>query len=275
MTYQELWRSLVPTYDPREAQAIARWVLEVGMGMTTTDIYLGKVSELSADDHRKLEEIRQRLLNLEPVQYILGTAEFCGRAFQVQPGVLIPRPETQQLIPMLAPCTTTPFTLLDIGTGSGCIAITAALEYGQAQVSACDLSAIALEVARKNATSLGAHVNFSLQDALHMPHDMAQWDVIVSNPPYICEQERQEMSDNVRLYEPAMALFVPDDDPLRFYRAIALYALHALRPQGRLLFEINPYYAATLQQLLTTMGYSNVVLHDDAFGRCRFATAHL
>ena len=127
MTYQELWRSLVPTYDPREAQAIARWVLEVGMGMTTTDIYLGKVSELSADDHRKLEEIRQRLLNLEPVQYILGTAEFCGRSFQVQPGVLIPRPETQQLIPMLAPCTTTPFTLLDIGTGSGCIAITAAL----------------------------------------------------------------------------------------------------------------------------------------------------
>lgn len=273
MTYNQLWRQLTPLYDDREAQAIMRMVLEVAFGLSTVDLYMGKVSELSADSLLKLEEIMRRLLDSEPVQYVLGQADFCGHTFKVCPGVLIPRPETQQLLSMIAPAADSPFTLLDIGTGSGCIAITAALDHPQAHVAAWDLSPAALEIARANAQRFQAQVDWGLQDALHPPHDVDRWDFIVSNPPYICLNERPKMADNVTHYEPEMALYVPDDDPLRFYRAIAGYACHALRPQGRLLFEINPLYAAPLQQMLLQMGFVHVAAIEDIFGKLRFMTA--
>ena len=140
-------------------------------------------------------------------------------------------------------------------------------------MAAWDLSPAALEIARANAQRFQAQVDWGLQDALHPPHDVDRWDFIVSNPPYICQKERPKMADNVTHYEPEMALYVPDDDPLRFYRAIAGYACHALRPQGRLLFEINPLYAAPLQQMLLQMGFVHVAATEDIFGKLRFMTA--
>ncbi|MEE0619669.1 MAG: HemK/PrmC family methyltransferase, partial [Prevotella sp.] len=224
MTYNELCRRLSPLYGEGEARAIVRMVVEDEFGLSPTDIYMGKVNQLSADERANLEEIVARIANYEPVQYVLGHADFSGRRFAVAPGVLIPRPETALLIPMIGSAAARPFTLLDSGTGSGCIAITAALDYPDATVTAWDISDDALRIARANATRLGAQVCFERQDALAPPADTALWDVIVSNPPYICMSERAEMSPHVLDHEPATALFVPDSDPLLFYRATARYA---------------------------------------------------
>lgn len=264
---------LTPLYDEREAQAIARMVAEDAFGLTTTDIYMGKVSELSTDDGTKLVEIMRRLCNGEPIQYVLGHAGFYGRSFGVGQGVLIPRPETERLIPLLADAADGEFSLLDIGTGSGCIAITAALEYPKARVSAWDISPTALSIAQANARKMGASVAFALQDALKAPHDVEKWDVVVSNPPYICEQERASMAPNVVDHEPEIALFVPDDDPLRFYRPITRYASAALKPGGRLLFEINPLYADPLLRLILDTGFAHAEAIDDQFGKQRFIKA--
>lgn len=192
MTYNELCRRLSPLYGEGEARAIVRMVVEDEFGLSPTDIYMGKVNQLSADERANLEEIVARIANYEPVQYVLGHADFSGRRFAVAPGVLIPRPETALLIPMIGIAAARPFTLLDIGTGSGCIAITAALDYPDSTVTAWDISDDALRIARANATRLGAQVCFERQDALAPPADTALWDVIVSNPPYICMSERAE-----------------------------------------------------------------------------------
>ena len=183
MTYNELCRRLSPLYGEGEARAIVRMVVEDEFGLSPTDIYMGKVNQLSADERANLEEIVARIANYEPVQYVLGHADFSGRRFAVAPGVLIPRPETALLIPMIGSAAARPFTLLDIGTGSGCIAITAALDYPDSTVTAWDISDDALRIARANATRLGAQVCFERQDALAPPADTALWDVIVSNPP--------------------------------------------------------------------------------------------
>lgn len=274
MTYNELCHRLAPLYGAGEARAIVRMVAEDEFGLTPTDIYMDKVSQLSADERAKFEEIISRIANYEPVQYVLGHADFCGRRFSVAPGVLIPRPETEMLIPMVGSGRSDHFTLLDIGTGSGCIAISAALEFVDAQVTAWDISDNAIDIARSNATRLGASVNIVRQDALNPPADTALWDVIVSNPPYICMNEQADMSRNVLDYEPATALFVPDYDPLLFYRAIAQYAVHALKPGGRLLFEINPLYVNDMGAMLSAMRYTHTVT-DDQYGRKRFITAQL
>ena len=166
MTYNELCRRLSPLYGEGEARAIVRMVVEDEFGLSPTDIYMGKVNQLSADERANLEEIVARIANYEPVQYVLGHADFSGRRFAVAPGVLIPRPETALLIPMIGRAAARPFTLLDIGTGSGCIAITAALDYPDATVTAWDISDDALRIARANATRLGAQVCFERQDAI-------------------------------------------------------------------------------------------------------------
>lgn len=274
MTYNELCHRLTPIYGAGEARAIVRMVAEDEFGLSLTDIYMDKVSQLSADNRAKFEEIISRIANYEPVQYVLGHADFCGRRFSVAPGVLIPRPETEMLIPMAGSGRNDSFTLLDIGTGSGCIAISAALEFPQASVTAWDISDTAIDIARGNAKSLGANVNIVKQDALDAPADSALWDVIVSNPPYICLNEQASMSRNVLDYEPATALFVPDGDPLLFYRAIAQYAVSALKPGGRLLFEINPLYVNDMGTMLSAMGYNHTVTVDQ-YGRQRFIAAQL
>ncbi len=287
-TYSLLWRRLLPLYDPDEAQSIVRWVLDALFGLSLTDIVCGKVGELSAADADRLEGLMLRLEQGEPVQYVVGEAPFCGRTFHVEPGVLIPRPETEELCRRIVAANSRPYCalqpprpldVLDVGTGSGCLACTLALDLSPVRVTAWDLSPDALLVARGNARRLQADVNFVCRDALLAAReaaahgDDARWDIIVSNPPYIAEKERGGMRPNVLRYEPQMALFVPDDDPLCFYRAIARYARCTLRPQGQLWFEINPLFAVPLECMLTEEGFAHVAVLDDTFGRKRFAKA--
>lgn len=371
MTYNQLWKRLTAIYNEREAQAIVRTVLDALFGMSLTDICLGKVTQLSADDTTRLEKIMQRLEKSEPVQYVLGAGWFAGRLFDVAPGVLIPRPETEDLVKWAcdeakekekekednskeergkeemevskkgeAPqkeeqLLSSPLkeeeeglrkgkdasqkeeqplssllkeekeglrkgedasqkeeqhlssllksnkevsekgeeaphpSILDIGTGSGCIAITVALALPQARVTAWDISTDALAIAAGNAHRLGASVRFEHQDALSAPDDEERWDVIVSNPPYICDRERADMSDNVLSYEPELALFVPDSDPLLFYRAIARYASKALKPGGRLLFETNTAYVHEVAQAMANEGFTAIEVRNDCFGKPR------
>lgn len=271
MTYTQLWRSLTPLYSAGEAQAVARTVLEMQFGLTLTDIVCGKVNELSADKEMSLHKIFVRLRQGEPVQYVLGRAEFCGLEFSVSPAVLIPRPETARLVDLAAARISGPKRMLDVGTGSGCIAISLALRCTAATVEAWDISTDALSVAADNAQRLGARVTFAQRNALNPPADSAVWDVIVSNPPYVAESERKDMEPLVLDHEPQLALFVPDDDALRFYRAISRYAAVALRPGGSLLFEINPRFADDTARLMRDCGFSNVEIIDDDYGKRRFA----
>ena len=291
MEYEELWHRLTHIYDAGEAKAIVRWVLDVRFDMSWTDILCGKVTELSAHDQTELEKIMQRLEKGEPVQYIIGVADFFGRQFHVAPGVLIPRPETEELCRWILASDKHGLTrtvreishqsdanILDIGTGSGCIAITLALELPDAQVTAWDISDDALRIAAGNAKSLGANVTFKHRDVLDsslftLHSSLPKWDLIVSNPPYICEKEKSPMECNVLDHEPHLALFVPDDDPLLFYRAIAQYAADALKAQGSLFFEINPLYADDLARMLRMMSYNDILIHQDQFGKPRFLKA--
>jgi release factor glutamine methyltransferase len=278
MTYNELWHQLTPLYEEGEAKAIIRTVMEVAFGLTLTDLYTGKVNEISSEEKTLLAEFIERLQKGEPVQYVLGQAPFCGRIFKVHDGVLIPRPETEQLCqwivseynrPYCGLQPPEPLRTLDIGTGSGCIAVTLALDLWNSSVSAWDISSDALLMARENAHRMGAKVDFRMQDALH-PEGTDKWDIIVSNPPYICEKEKGQMAKNVLDYEPQIALFVPDEDPLLFYRSIAIYAIDALRPDGALFFEINPMYAVQMQQMLEGLGFRQTEIKEDQFGKQRF-----
>ena len=287
MTYNELWRQLVTLYEPEEARAVVRELLDELFGMTLTDIVSGKVSELSAENQRLLEEKMQRLSRGEPVQYVTGVEYFAGRPFRVSPAVLIPRPETAQLCeiirqdydrPYCALQPPEPIRVLDIGTGSGCIAITLALDLPNTEVAAWDISPDALLMARENAHRLGADVNFQLHDILDSeslpePERRQKSEIIVSNPPYICNSERKDMTHNVLDYEPETALFVPDDDPLRFYRAIGRYARQALKPDGRLYFEVNARYADDVADMLRSLSFSSTEIRKDDFGKNRFVLA--
>ncbi len=276
MTYDDIWHRLETIYETGEAKAIARYVLDVRFGMSATDIYCGKVTQLSAEDTNKLEKIITRLEKSEPVQYVLGTAEFAGRTFHVAPGVLIPRPETAELCDWIAKCEPKDVScrsILDIGTGSGCIAITLSLEMPSANVCSWDISPEAVRIATENADKLKAKVSFEIQDALNPPDNQKKWDVIVSNPPYICEREKADMDRNVLEYEPDTALFVPDDDPLLFYRAISEYAIKALTDTGSLFFEINPIYHKETKDMMGRIGFGNIEERKDMFDKLRFIKA--
>ena len=323
-TYQQLWQSLTPLYDAGEAQAIVRTVLDVEYGMTLTDIICGKVNEISADEERKLEEIIIRLQKGEPVQYVLGEADFAGRTFHVEPGVLIPRPETAELCQWIekdmieksivssgdspedssgnSPQATDDAKLiLDICTGSGCIAITLGLNIPNSEVTGWDISEDALRIAQGNVEMLKArNVRIEYQDALALPKaaetdnekmkvtadkevvkskgeaktpSTQKWDMIVSNPPYICEKEKADMEKNVLEHEPSLALFVPDENPLKFYRAIAEYASSALKSGGALYFEINPIYEKETREMLLKLDFKDIETKEDAFGKKRMMRA--
>lgn len=323
-TYQQLWQSLTPLYDAGEAQAIVRTVLDVKYGMTLTDIICGKVNEISADEERKLEEIIIRLQKGEPVQYVLGEADFAGRTFHVEPGVLIPRPETAELCqwieediagkstdspkdsskdsPEVSPqATDDAKQILDICTGSGCIAITLGLNIPNSEVTGWDISEDALRIAQGNVEMMKAgNVRIEHQDALALPKaaetdnekmkgnddkevvkpkgeektpSTQKWDLIVSNPPYICEKEKADMEKNVLEHEPSLALFVPDEDPLKFYRAIAEYASSALKSGGALYFELNPIYEKETREMLLKLDFKDIETKEDAFGKKRMMRA--
>lgn len=285
-TYQQFWQSLTPLYDAGEAQAIVRTVLDVEYGMTLTDIICGKVNELSSDEERNLEEIITRLQNGEPVQYVLGEADFAGRTFHVEPGVLIPRPETAELCQWIEEDVSSleaddTKQILDICTGSGCIAITLGLTIPNSEVTGWDISEDALRIAQGNVEMLKArNVRIEYQDALMLPKAAEAessfskgWNIIVSNPPYICEKEKADMEKNVLEHEPSIALFVPDEDPLKFYRAIAEYASSALKSEGVLYFEINPIYEKETREMLEELGFKDIETKEDAFGKKRMMKA--
>ena len=234
MNYRDLWHQLAPSYGEGEAKAVARMVYEVRYGLSLSDLYAGKDTQLSADDQAELQEIARRLSNHEPVQYVLGQTDFCG-------------------------------------------AITLAASFPDAEVYAWDISPEALEVARTNAVRNRVNVHFEPVDMLSQAplrwKRVGDVSIIASNPPYICRQESVAMDSNVLDYEPHTALFVPDNDPLLFYRTIAQYGLSALRDSGWLYFEINPLYASELHDLLRTMSYHHIEIKEDQFGKQRFIRA--
>ena len=318
MTYSEIWHRIATSYDDGEARAIARILIEELFGLSYADIVCGATEQLSADDTLRLDIAVRRIEQGEPLQHVLGYADFCGNRFCVNGSVLIPRPETEWLVDegakLMDGCIASdetqhkaphsPKRILDIGTGSGCIAISLKLRLGDAYVEAWDISEEALRTAQDNADALKAEVVFRKRDALKAEEEgcseeeclqggalvssapteqamdsinsneasttAAPWDLIVSNPPYICDSERSAMDDNVLLHEPHTALFVPDDDPLRFYRAIARYALLTLNIGGSLLFECNTRYAEATGAMLSDMGFEEVTVSDDCFGLPRF-----
>lgn len=295
MTYHDICQRLTPLYGPQEAKAMTRLLLEDLFSLSFADILCGATEHLSDADTLRLQQSVDRLLDAEPLQYVTGTAFFCGHPFHVAPGVLIPRPETEWIVDTAVNLVTASAPrILDIGTGSGCIAtsISLALADKHCYTEAWDISEDALRIAADNAERLGADVKFRRRDALRLEEDFpaeenqggaevliadnaaaASWDIIVSNPPYICNREAADMHANVLRHEPHLALFVPDTDPLLFYRAIARYAMRSLRKGGWLLFECNTLYAHDTAQMATDMGFATSIVEDDCFGKPRFVKA--
>lgn len=271
---QKLIQTLTPLHGVAEARAIVYALLEDVFGLSKTDVLLGRFEGLSATEKVRFKECAARLSQGEPLQYVVGTAPFGNLTFEVTPSTLIPRPETLELVEWVAADEQVrpALRLLDIGTGSGCIAISLASLLPQATVSAWDISAEALAVARRNAERNGVAVDFKQVDVLHVT-EAETYDCIVSNPPYICEAEKAEMTDSVLLHEPPTALFVPNTDPLRFYRAIAQLALSNLSPGGTLYFEINRAYGAETCNLLRDLGFCDVELRKDFYGNDRMVRA--
>ena len=265
---------LQPYYTAEEVSALSRIVCCDLLGQAPTDYYLGKDIALSPKKEQELEDILQRLSRFEPLQYIEGRTLFLGREFWVAPGVLIPRPETEELVELMLKEIPADARILDVGTGSGCIAISLAKELPDALVTAWDVSPEALSVARVNARKLQADVRFVECDVLACQVDeVGLYDVIVSNPPYVTEAEKADMEPNVLQWEPSLALFVLDDDPLRFYRRIAVLGRDMLADGGRLYFEINRAYGREMVEMLRTMGYVGVRVEKDLSQNDRFVIA--
>lgn len=271
MTIQEARRHgtsrLTAIYAASEAEIISDWVIEHVTGSKMTDRVSHPRKELTPEQASRQHQYLERLLTHEPVQYVLGEAWFCGLKFRVDPNVLIPRPETEELVEWVITNCKFPLgdlNILDIGTGSGCIAISLKRRLGKAAVWACDLSAGALALARENAQTLGADVHFIELDFLS-PQQRATlpvFDIIISNPPYIPERDKGEMQRNVLNYEPHMALFVPDDDALLFYKAIAAFGKDHLQRDGNIYLEIHEGLGADVQQHFQQMGYIAEIKKD-------------
>ena len=263
-------------YTQGELNALARILATELLDISQTTYMLKDDAPLSTADEEKLTDALERLAKHEPIQYILGYSDFCGLRFSVTPAVLIPRPETSELVELIAVESPTAKNILDIGTGSGCIAVSLASKLPTAQVTAWDISPQAIAIAQKNSIANNCKVLFEERDILtYEPQYREKYDIIVSNPPYIKEVEKITMEDNVLLWEPHLALFVPDNDPLLFYRAIAEKALLMLSPGGKLFFEINREHGAETVAMLETMGYKNVTLRKDIAGNDRMICANL
>ena len=276
---EHLYRSVCRMLQRRlsgfsEAQATAFALLDDLFGASRTDVLMDRRVQLDADAEARLQRALAALEAGQPLQYATGKAPFCGKSFEVNAHVLIPRPETELLVELVCGCS--PQRVLDCGTGSGCIAVSVALALPEAQVEALDISAEALAVARRNARVLGAKVRFRQRDMLLLPAQRrALYDVIVSNPPYICESEEADMEAHVKDYEPHLALFVPDDNPLRFYVALAVLGKMRLQRGGSLLLECNRRYAHAVSAMLQAEGYTGCEVIADCFGAPRMVRATL
>lgn len=265
---------LASAVAPDEAQAMVRTIFGALKGWTPVDLALKRDSTVSDFMARKAMQAVERVVAGEPLQYVLGETRFYGNTLAVTPAVLIPRPETEELVDMIVSDNTgEDLRVLDLCTGSGCIAVSLARALRFPVVTAVDLSEDALEVARENGERLRVKVDFRREDVLAMRDDGSRYDIIVSNPPYVLDSERSQMSPRVLDNEPAMALFVPDDDPLRFYKAIVAYASDALVAGGRLYLEINPMEVDGIRRLLVDAGLEDIDMIRDMTGRERFAKA--
>ncbi len=271
----ELRTVLTPAVGEREASAMAEIIVEDTTGRSRTAILLRPESTITDESLERIRQVEQRVLNGEPVQYALGQAMFRGRMFGVREGVLIPRPETAQLVDMVVDDNEgrADLRVLDVGTGTGCIACSIARDLLFPEVTATDVSAVAVEQARANARALDVRVEVVKADILDYSASLpgtGDYDIVVSNPPYVMESERAEMDARVVDHEPSLALFVPDSDPLIFYRTIAKKSWTRMPSGGKIYFEINPLCAGRLVALMQDIGYQDVTLARDYCGRERF-----
>ena len=260
-------------YTQSEVSALSRIIATELLNISQTNYLLKEPVTLTPEEEEKVTDALERLKQKEPIQYILGYSDFCGIRFAITPAVLIPRPETSELIEWITEESHTAKSILDIGTGSGCIAVSLATMMPQARITAWDISTQALAVAQKNSTANGSNVLFEERDILTYEPTDESYDIIVSNPPYIKEVEKKEMEDNVLLWEPHLALFVPDNDPLLFYRTIAEKAQKMLTPGGKLFFEINRAHGTETAEMLNRLGYHNITLRKDLAGNDRMVMA--
>ena len=270
--------TLAAFYPDQEINTFFFRLVEVYLGMERIDITLNKDRILNENEQKTLKNAQNRLKNGEPLQYILGSTEFYGLIFQVNPDVLIPRPETEELVEWIISdqeqsSTSEKVSVLDIGTGSGCIAVTLAKNLPNFEVSALDLSAEALKTASKNAEINKVNLNFEQADVLKMDKLSKEYDIIVSNPPYVRKLEKASMHKNVLDHEPETALFVENDDPLIFYRKIAALAFAHLKPGGKLYFEINQYLEEETRDLVKNIGFLEVQTRNDLFKNPRMLRA--
>jgi release factor glutamine methyltransferase len=266
---------LTGLYPEPEIRNFSYLIIEKLTGFSRTEVYVNKNTLFSSEQQHEIESFIEKLKKYVPIQYILGETEFYGLPFYVNESVLIPRPETEELVDWISTENdrTAGLHMLDIGTGSGCIAIALKHEFTNSVVDAFDISVDALETAQRNATLNDLPIHFSVVDILNTPDFPTKWDIIVSNPPYITEQEKEGMLSNVLDYEPHLALFVPDNDPLLFYRTIALFAQKHLKDNGKLYFEINREAGQSCIELLTKMGYREVEVRKDISGNDRMVKA--
>ncbi|SNS33370.1 release factor glutamine methyltransferase [Belliella buryatensis] len=269
--YQRCVEQLGSFYDNQEAESLSMWLLEELLSVKRFDI-LKDIEIKHLPDN--FDEVLQQLQQKKPIQYIFQKAPFYRRDFFVNEHVLIPRNETEELVHLIIQENKQlNLRILDIGTGSGCIPISLALEIHSSKVIALDISELALEVAQSNANTLEANIEFYKIDILTEDIPVRDLDIIVSNPPYVCESEKKLMHDNVLQYEPHLALFVTDQDPLQFYRVIADKAKSNLKSGGKLYFEINEAHGKATKELLESLGYHNVVVHQDLNGKERIVKA--
>jgi release factor glutamine methyltransferase len=276
--YSEFIQKITLEESVEEIQQIAFRVMEHALGLSTTEILMEKETEVSDEVHHTLNTIAGRLNNHEPIQYILGEEEFMGMRFMVSPAVLIPRPETEELVKHVSlPSPTSndehPTKILDIGTGSACIAISLKSLMPMAEVYATDISEDALSIAQKNVERLEPNITLLKHDILNEAIPLTELDIIVSNPPYVTLQEKQSMQQHVLDHEPHLAWFVPDNDPLIFYKAISSRGKQALKAGGKVIVEINAQLGEQTMAVFAAEGYSAISLSKDMNNNDRFITA--
>ena len=270
--WQQHWmNALSAIYPNEESRSLLIMVLSTRFGWEAVDLVIQQKTELVDVDQKWLNQVLSRLLNNEPIQYVLGCVRFFGHEFKVSKGALIPRPETEQLVRLMLDLEREkkPKKALDIGTGSGCIALSAAASMKETQWQAWDISKEALTLAKENQTSIGAEVQWQVQDVFK-PWPNQSFDLVVSNPPYIPLSEKPLMHNNVRQHEPHGALFVSDEYPINYYERIADQGRHHLNPGGRLYFECHYRYADQVHQMLETLAYTQVITREDEWGKPRF-----